>query len=680
MTASNHQFKEATPSHTRQIISKEAIETLEKFSFESHVNVPSVNLAARSLLQKIQELSQSDEKEQSKQIESLRKMLLGVYHNKELPSAFIMDLDFIKLTYNILIELAIKFPVNDIDSNTGLPVDPIFYLPIEKNDQFGTMMGQVFSINSIIDYNKERQARDLSLEEKHQEKFLLNPLTNQPFLPMDMERLIIIAAKNNKNLDFMIDQPSESKISPAELSQAFSLKDIASLANGISKHRTIILNEEFAYTQLDAHACMLLCAQNNETKTFAYLYNSLTQTESRISLFLEALETHITITESGAHAFICLLAIYNEPKTLKKIADLCIAAEIDLNHKYKGGIAAIHMAAQHGSMEAMEILLDPQYKIDINLRNAGGDTAVNIATSHKNNNIVRMLADKGANLMITAYEQWGPLHQAAKDNNTELMKILLDHHAQINQKSGVLTITKTAAHFAAASNSKEATEMLLDADADYSIASREGFLPVHYAAFHESIDVMRVLLQRKDKTFPDSPAEGQEASTAATIAAEKGHVKILELLAESKIDLDKPRIDDGTTPLHRAVLNHHYEATRFLIENYLINHKNIFIKHRAGQSPFVFACAIKDWNIAKLFLNKVSDDEIPQEDKRLMNQFHEELGLPSVASLSNGQLLTRHGSFSHHPPLQHAPSTNTQATEQENRRSRNHKRMCCVLM
>ena len=219
--------------------------------------------------------------------------------------------------------------------------------------------------------------------------------------------------------------------------------------------------------------------------------------------------------------------------------------------------------------------------------------------------------------------------------------------------------------------------MLLDANADFNILSDEGLLPIHYAAFHGSTDVMRVLLQRKDKTLPDQSIEGQTSHTVATVAAEKGHVNILELLAEAKVDLAKPRTDDGTTPLHRAVLNDHQEAVKFLIENYLTNQANIFVKHDGGQSPFLFACATKRWDIAKLFLNRVRDEEIPQEDKALMNRFREELGLPAPA-ISNGELLTRFGSFSANSstPQNQEPVP----AESKNEQGRNRRNRSCVSL
>lgn len=648
----------------RQIISKEIIEILEKFSIEMNVKAPSINSAAKSLFTKIHNFSQLDEKEQPKQIDSVRKLFLDVYNNKELPDAFIMDIDFKKLIYNILIKLAERFPINSMDSETGLPLDPILYTPIEKNNQFYTMTGQVFSVNTVIDYNRGRMARN-SLEEKPLQKFLINPLTNLSFLPMDMENLIIIAAKKEKILDFLIDQPTDSKESHAELSQQYSLKDLASLANQTNLKRTVNFTSLLDYTQEEAIACIILCARNNEQKTCNFILDTrIASSKSSFSpeMALGSLGTNLEITPSSALQFICLLAIFNEPKTLRELANICFAGKIDIIHKYKGGVTAIHMAAQYGSMEAMEVLLDPQYKVDINIRNACGATAVNVAANHKKNHIVKMLAEKKANLMIPDYLGQAPIHHAAENNNTNLMELLLVQGVQINQKSTKLE--KTAAHYAAESNSKEVTELLLDKKADFTLLSREGMTPVQYAAYHGSIDVMRVLLQHKDNVFPDQPQEGQSSHFTASIAAEKGYVQILELLAKSNIDLSKPRVNSGETPLHRAVFNGHYEATKFLIENYLTNQKDIFIKHTLGQSPFLFACGLKHWNIAKLFLNKVAEDKMSQEDKILIEGFREELGLTEIASTSNSQLLTTQSLFS-----QNSTSVNSQTIENKRRNS-----------
>src|SRR6185437_8786165 len=176
----------------------------------------------------------------------------------ELPIDFVMDIDFKKLLCNILITLGEQFPINKIDSDTSFPLDPITWLPIDESDRFVTLTGQTFSIDNIIKYNKDRLHRDDSLGENDQEKYLLNPLTNQPFSPIDAERLIVTAGKKKKDIGFIIDQPSDPKMGPAEFSQAWSLKDVASMAKGESKTCVVDVTKGLKYTPGNALVCMHL--------------------------------------------------------------------------------------------------------------------------------------------------------------------------------------------------------------------------------------------------------------------------------------------------------------------------------------------------------------------------------------------------------------------------------------
>jgi len=625
-------------SGSRQPVSKDIVTTLEKFSVEDVVKAKAVSAAAKKLFQDITVFNQLDEKQQAKQVDVLRKSLLNFHNDNELPTVFVRDIHFKKLLCTILISLAEQFPKNEIDSRTSLPIDAATKAFIEKDDQFHSITGQIFSIDFIIDYNRTRLVKEDSQVETTQEKFLLEPNTQQTFLPIDMERLIIIAGKNKKNLDFLIDQPSDAKMGPAELSQGFTLKDLASMSKGKNKIVCVDFIKELKYSQEDALKCMHICTNNNETRTFGYLYGTLTQSSKDILTSADKM-AHLNpiIKLQSAQAFICLLANFNEPKTLTRIADLALASGHNVNPAYNG-ITAFHLAAQFGSIDAIKVLLDPKYNIDINLRGIAGGTAVNVAAVEKQVSIVRVLAGHGANLMIPRYDGIAPIHIAAEHDDVDLMQLLLEHNVNLDQKSGPLNYQQTAAHFAAKSNSKHVIKLLLDAHADFSITNEDGHAPLHLAAYYGSTDVMQVLLQHKDKVSLNQVTACQVPHTVATIAAQKNHVSILTLLAEAKVDLEKPRADDGTTPLHRAVLEGNYEAAAFLIEHC----KDIFVKHKYKQcqeSAFAMACDLEHWTIAKLFLNKVKEEDMPKDDRELMQSYNKELGL----TRSDGELLTTFG-------------------------------------
>lgn len=605
----------------RNIISEKMIDLLKQFSIDEKTKT--VRDVAKTFLSSVLTFNELEENQQAKDIVALRKMLLSYYNNPNMPSVYIEGTDFRKLLCNLLVTLAEQFPVNDIDPDTALPLDPITWLPIDEADRFVTLTGQLFSIDYIIKYNKDRMCREDSLGENVHEKYLLNPFTNQPFSPIDTERLIIIAGKRGKDLDFLIDKPSDAKNGPSGFS-LFSLKNIASLTN--RKNERPINNVELKLTAnpKDMLVFMTIAAKNNEYKTHDYLYTYLPQPYKDLLKQPDKVKLlGSTIQLSSVNEFIFLAAKNNEPKMLKKFIDYLIVAGLDVNCQYKG-VSAIHIAAEHGSVEAISILLDPQYKIKIDQQNYVGYTAANIAAQYKKIDVIRTLAKAGANLMIPGLEGMAPAHAAAMHDDVEVMNLLLEYKVNIEQDAEAINYQRTVAHVAALYNSKKVTKMLLDYGADFNKADENGFTPLHLAADYSATEVMQILLQHKDKVSRDQVTKGPIPHTVTTIAAVKGHVPILKLLAEAKVDLTQPRIDNGATPLHLAVLNGHYQAATFLIDYYK---KNIFVKQNDGRSPFLLACLLRNWEIAKLFLNKIPDEEIPKEDKARMKHFHQELGL-----------------------------------------------------
>ena len=51
------------------------------------------------------------------------------------------------------------------------------------------------------------------------------------------------------------------------------------------------------------------------------------------------------------------------------------------------------------------------------------------------------------------------------------------------------------------------------------------------------------------------------------MAAQRGHLQIVELLVKAGVDIDKATSETGTTPLHIATKRCHIEVVRLLIDS-----------------------------------------------------------------------------------------------------------------
>lgn len=148
---------------------KRAIQTLSKMS---HQNIPTLV----SQLNAIQDPSDN----QDGIIESLRRSLneLVVANNGLSDPA-----------YCALLALAEFKPLNT--------EDPIDLKTINEQDKVYTSTGHQFNINMLIQYHNQRTYRDSILGETQNDKWLLNPITNQPFSLRDVAYIQAVAMKKD---------------------------------------------------------------------------------------------------------------------------------------------------------------------------------------------------------------------------------------------------------------------------------------------------------------------------------------------------------------------------------------------------------------------------------------------------------------------------------------------------
>ncbi|XP_063085417.1 ankyrin repeat and SOCS box protein 3 isoform X2 [Cavia porcellus] len=106
---------------------------------------------------------------------------------------------------------------------------------------------------------------------------------------------------------------------------------------------------------------------------------------------------------------------------------------------------------------------------------------------------------------------------------------------------------------------------LLKQGRSIDVADNRGWMPIHEAAYHNSIECLRILIHAdssenyiKTKTF--------EGFCALHFAASQGHRKIAQILLEAGADPNATTLED-TTPLFLAVENGHIDVLRLLLQH-----------------------------------------------------------------------------------------------------------------
>ena len=118
------------------------------------------------------------------------------------------------------------------------------------------------------------------------------------------------------------------------------------------------------------------------------------------------------------------------------------------------------------------------------------------------------------------------LHEAARNNQAETIKDLLDNKADIN---AVNDLGCSALHLAAINRSEEAVDILLERKADvHRTTFKQKLTPLHYAASAKSVEIIKKLIDYRAEV---SPADSI-GFTPLALAYAQGHKPSIDLLQD----------------------------------------------------------------------------------------------------------------------------------------------------
>ena len=188
-------------------------------------------------------------------------------------------------------------------------------------------------------------------------------------------------------------------------------------------------------------------------------------------------------------------------------------AKVDARSKL-GRTPLLIAAAYDGATEAARLLIEKG--ADVNARDEGGMSVLEQAASSNHIELVRLLLAKGADVNTTDEGGFTALMSAAGngDRNAAMVKLLLEHGAAVNVKSGdTAEIVKngpialghlTPLQLAASQANYEAVEALVKAGADVNAKDVRNATPLVFAVAtdHANPNIVKLLLARGAEREP----------------------------------------------------------------------------------------------------------------------------------------------------------------------------------
>ena len=325
------------------------------------------------------------------------------------------------------------------------------------------------------------------------------------------------------------------------------------------------------------------------------IYDSLQKGGDRVLLELQnkVLRNAITQQIVKQQDYTVLSDDYSElvravnAKDMKRIKKV-LQETADINEHYKNWSAA-HQAAQDGSLEILRLLVDNG--ADIKVRTETKTPLLSSVSGNRKNkagnyiNIANYLIGEGADVNARiATNLLSPLIYAAKNNQTEMVSLLLENDAELWAEDYA---GSSAWEWASHKNNKQVIEIFERFNAKGGFAAYDAIKAGNLMQFKREVNKMTNIYQLSpnddsSSLLSEASAEGQlgmvkyligqgfninfDANlgvTGAYLAAKNNQLEVLTFLAEHGADLQK---QSYYAPIHTAAFRGHMNIVKFLLK------------------------------------------------------------------------------------------------------------------
>jgi len=242
-----------------------------------------------------------------------------------------------------------------------------------------------------------------------------------------------------------------------------------------------------------------------------------------------------------------------DTKTVRSL----LTQKVDVNARSSDGSTALLWLAHWNEFETADALI--RAGADANTANDFGMTPLSQACTNGSAEFVRLLLKSGAkpNTAIATGET--PLMTCAKTGNVDAVRLLVEFGAAVNAKEPAQN--QTPIMWAAAERHADVVGALIAAHADLKAHTKEGFMPIHFAARVGDLESIKLLLaagvdvniQTQTNQAPSAADSEEPAITigltrAARVGGAPGYTPLLVATLRAQVEVALYLLDHGADP------------------------------------------------------------------------------------------------------------------------------------
>jgi ankyrin len=236
----------------------------------------------------------------------------------------------------------------------------------------------------------------------------------------------------------------------------------------------------------------------------------------------------------------------------------------------------LHSASYQGTREMVETLLN--HGVKLNAKNHWSETILHVVSRGRQGSqdevrVANLLLERDMDVDVRRKDHWTPLHLASYFGNAEIVRLLLDHGADLEAAEGKMGEKPfhqvSYGKYRSQEGGIRVAQLLLNRGAYVNTRRKDHWTPLHLASYFGNVEIARLLLDRGAYLEAAEGKMGEKPFHQVSYGkyrSQEDGIRVAQLLLDRGADVNTRR-KDHWTPLHHASYFGNVEIARLLLDH-----------------------------------------------------------------------------------------------------------------